>query len=344
MNTPITETEFRRRIKSAPDPVYLFYGDEDYLKHNAVSVAKTAFFPDNAALGFDFVHIDRSAFSPDALAAAVMPPPMLAERKLTVVSLSLSELRAGELSALTDVAKSLAEDDEARHTLIINTPSGGFDAGYPKRPSALLRSLSAFLIPVNFERIPASRLAAWAGRHFDSAGVDSDPAVCAATVDYCGSDMFRLSSEIEKISYYVLASGRKKVTTDDVALVACRTEEYDSFALTNALLARKYGEALAVLAIMKAEKAELTRVMGEIVRVVCDLLTVAVCTKNGMTQSEISEATGIKPYPLAKYLSSLAGTDEATLRRALEACTAADASLKNGDRDFLPIERLICSL
>ena len=40
MKEIITEAQFRRNIKT-PDAAYIFFGDEDYLKQNALSVAKS---------------------------------------------------------------------------------------------------------------------------------------------------------------------------------------------------------------------------------------------------------------------------------------------------------------
>ena len=95
LRAAMTEAEFRKAVKNLGG-AFFFFGDEDYLKQNAVAVAKKTLFSDEGAASFDMISIDRTAFSPDSLAAALAPPPMLSERKLIVVSLTLSDLRAAE--------------------------------------------------------------------------------------------------------------------------------------------------------------------------------------------------------------------------------------------------------
>lgn len=339
----ITESDFRRRIKN-PEAGYLFFGDEDYLKHNAVTVARESIIPDAFAVQFDYIALDRSGFSPSALAGALSAPAMFGGRRLVVASVSFDDLRAAEVSELLEVLAGVPDNDNA--VLILNTPAGGFDAGYPRRPSAVLKKISEFIVPVRFDRITPARLASWAARHYTSNGVTAGDDICAATVDYCGTDMFRLASEIDKVSYFVLASGRNAVTADDLRRAACAAEEFDTFALANAMTAGQYARALDVLAVMKAQKTEPAFIMSELIRVICDMTAVAVCMHDGMSQNEISEATGIKPYPLGRCINALRGMNEPrrVLKRAVAACVEADAGIKGYTQDYIPIEKLICSL
>ncbi|MCQ2354000.1 MAG: DNA polymerase III subunit delta [Clostridia bacterium] len=346
MNEIITDADFRRRMKmSAPAPGYLFFGDEDYLKQNAVSVAKKSLIPDEGAAAFDYISIDRSSFSAQTLAESLAPPPMLSDHKLIVASVTFDDLRASELNEVYEVLEGLPEKGkDADNILIINVPAGGIDPGYPKRPSAQLKKLAEYLVPVRFDRITPGRLCAWAERHYANNGVTADADVCAATVEYCGTDMFRLSSEIDKISFFALAGGRKNVTVRDIRIAGCAAEEYDAFALANAMMTRKYTAALEVLSQMKAQKLDPTRIMGELIRVICDMNTVSILLNAGMMQNDIATATGIKPFPLGKYMNALRGIDDADLRRALNACVAADMGIKGYSQDYVPIEKLICSL
>lgn len=340
----IGAADFRRQIKSQnAAPGYLFFGDEDYLKQDALSAARSAVITDPSAEAFDYISIDRASFSAEALAEALAPPPMLSEKKLVVAEVTFDDLKKQELEDLCTLLGN-SETDGADNVLIINVPAGSIDAGTPKRPSALLKKLSDCLVPVRFDRATPAKLAAWVGKHYASRGVGASPAICAGTVEHCGTDMFRLSTEIDKIAFYTLASGRKEVTAADVREAGCSAEEYDAFALGNAVISGKYGEALEVLARMKAQKLEPVYIMSELIRVICDLNAVNSCVNAGMNPTDISAVTGIKPYPLSKYLGALRGVDEKALRRALDACAEADRGVKGYTQDYISIERLICSL
>lgn len=340
MKEIITEAQFRRSIKT-PDAAYIFFGDEDYLKGNALSVARSELISPEAEM-FDYVRIGQADFSPEALAAALASPPMLGEYKLVTLSVAFTDLRAAEINAVCEILGSLEEGSGS--VVIISIPQGGIDVGTPKKLSPGLRKLCELAQGVRFDRVAPGRLSGWAARHFAENGVEASADVCAAVVDFCGTDMFTLASEIDKISYLVLARGRKAVMEDDIREAACSNEEFGAFALADAILERNVPEALAVLSKMKAEKAEPVRIMAELIRVICEMNTVAACRDAGMNQNEMLAATGLKPYPLSKNIAALRRIDDATLKRALELCVAADAQTKGYGKAYVPIEQLICSI
>ena len=340
MKEIITEAQFRRNIKT-PDAAYIFFGEEDYLKQNALSVARSELVSPEAER-FDYIRIDQADFSPESISAALAAPPMLGEYKLVTVSLAFTDLRASEVNAVCDILSTL--DEESGNVLIISIPSNGINPGTPKKLSPELKKLCENAQGVRFDRVPAGRLSGWCTRHYKENGVDADARVCTATVDFCGTDMFTLASEIDKISYLVLARGRRAVMAEDIREAACATEEFDSFALANAILARNIPTALAVLDKMKAEKAEPVRIMAELIRVICDMNSILACQRAGMNQDAIAAATGIKPYPLAKYIGAMKNIGADALEKTLELCVAADAQTKGWGKGYVPIEQLICSI
>lgn len=340
MKEIITEAQFRRSIKT-PEAAYVFFGEEDYLKQNALSVARSVLITPEAEM-FDHVVIGQTDFSPDAVAAALAAPPMLGEYKLVTLSLTFTDLRAAEVNVLCELLGSI--DRDSGNVLIISIPAGGINAGTQKRLSPELKRLCENAQGVRFDRVTAGRLVHWCARHFKENGVDADDHACAETVDFCGTDMFTLASEIDKISYLVLARGRSTVLTEDIREAACSNEEFDSFALANAILAGNTSRSLAVLSKMKADKAEPTRIMAELIRVICDMNAILACQSAGMDRDAIAAATGIKPYPLGKYMLAMKDISAESLKSTLERCVAADALTKGYGKGYVPIEQLICSI
>ena len=64
----------------------------------------------------------------------------------------------------------------------------------------------------------------------------------------------------------------------------------------------------------------------------------------GMSPEQISRETGIKPYPLGRYLTALRQIPDGALSRALDLAAEADAGVKGYSKDYIPIERFICAL
>ncbi len=338
----IKEADFRKEIKTAPKKAYLFFGEEDYMKSFALKAASEAISPDPSLSFFNEMKLDALSYSADALLDAVMPLPMAADRKLIVVSgVDLNALKPSEIDALFSVLSQL--DDYDYNTVIINASSDRFDFGVmPKRPSALLKRFSEHLCPVYFERNTPARLASWVGKHFAHNGAVATPDICALVIDRCGRNMYNLASEVDKISFYALSHGRREISRDDVVNISIAAEEFDAFALTNAIGARKKDEALRILRDMKFRRVEPIIILSEISVLVSNMTAVATLRSDGLTQGEISDVLSIHEYRVGLMMKGNISLE--ICQNMLEKCRIADLELKSGRGGYITIEKLICSI
>ena len=342
MNAIIKEADFRKQIKSDPAQGYFFFGEEDYMKKFALDAAIAAISPDPSFAFFNEIRFDATTYTPEALIDSFRPAPMMADRKLIIVSqLDIKSMRPHEIDALVRALEALGEYDY--NTLIITVSADRFESGnLPKKPSATLQKLSEHLIPVQFEKNSPARLVSWVSKHFEHNGVNATPDICALLIDRCGRDMFNLAGEIDKLSFYVLSQGRDSVVARDVAYIAIPSAEYDSFALTNAIGARRKEDALGILKDMKRRKLEPIMIISEISGTINDMLKIAVLKADGLTQKEISTVTRIHEYRVGIMLKTL--PDEHTCRRMLTLAKQADLEIKSSLDGFTVLERLVCSI
>ncbi len=336
------ESDFRKEIKANPGPGYLFFGEEDYMKAFALTTAAARLSPDPTLAFFNEIKFDSFTYSPEALLNALMPLPMMADRKLITISgLDFNTMKQNEVEALCTTLGALSEYDY--NTVILHTASDRFDPGIlPKRPSPLLQKLSECLTPIYFEKNTPAKLTAWVGKHFEHNGVTADPSVCAYTVERCGREMYHLASETDKISFYVRSMGKNTVTREDVLYIAVPAAEYDAFALTNAISARRKEEALDILRDLKLRKADPIIIMSEIVKTVCDMTGVVTLSANGATSREISDILKVHEYRITLILRNNIRPE--TCRLMLKRCREADLELKTSRDGYAVIEKLICTI
>ena len=340
----ITEADFRNRLKENPSGGYLFFGAEDYLKFHAIEAARKVVCPDPTFQAFNEMKLDPLTFSPDKLVDALMPLPMMADQKLVVVSgLVPSAFKKDELEDLLNALSLLKEYDY--NLLILSIPADGIDLdGYPKKTPPLLAKLAERLTPVSFDPPTDAKLAIWVGRHLEHLGIAASVEDCRALIDFCGHSMFTLSSEIEKLAFYLLSQGKTRFERSAMELVCTAACEYDAFAFTNALMNRQPDRALYILQDYRFRRMEPVMILHSAVQVVCDMIAVKSATEEGLPNEEISKVTGIHTYKVGLYQKSLARVEKRELERLLAACLAADRSLKGYEIGYAPLERLICSL
>lgn len=337
----IKDSDFRREIKQSPAQAYFFFGEEDYLKLHALSLAKQMICPDEALAMFNEMKLDALSYSPAALLDMITSLPMMADRKLiTITGLDFLSMKPNELDALCAALSELSEYDY--NTVIISAASDKFDPGYlPKRPSSTLSKLSEYMTCVQFEKSSPQRLISWVGKHYESRGAYADPSVCAFTIDYCGRDMFSLSQETDKISFYVLSQGRNTVTEQDVRYIGVNCAEYDAFAFTNAICDGRKDLALDILSEMKKKRTDPLIIMSEVSRTVCDQISVFALISDGLTHREIAKILNIHEYKVSLIAKSGRINNP---QRLLNMCKRADIDIKSFLDGYTVLEKLICTM
>ncbi|MCI6502664.1 MAG: DNA polymerase III subunit delta [Clostridia bacterium] len=350
MREILSDAEWRGRMLSGKEANgvggFLFFGEEDYLKLHALKTARQALVTDPSLAVFNDMELDGSApdFSAEALASALSAAPMMADRKLVVVSgLNLNDKKTAEIDALCEAI--LLLDSYDFNCLILSVPAGGIDEGYlPKRPSAVLEKLCERLTPVRFARVGDAKLGAWALRHFSHYGVTTADGVVPSLLQRCGRDMFVLSGEIEKLCFFALAHGKTQVDVSDVENVTCENEELSAFALSNAVAAGDAPGALDALGMMKARRVEPVIVLGELSRTLGEMLSVRLLADAGQSPAAIASTLKLHEFRVKNYIKTVKSVPLAKLRAALHACVQADSALKLSPTGYAEIEKLICML
>lgn len=340
----LKESDFRKQLKGSLKSGYLFFGEEDYLKMHAVKSLRQTICPDESLSFFNEMRLDALDFEPSKLLEALMPMPMMADRKLvTLTGLNLNAMRQGEIDALCEVLSVLPEYDY--NVFVLSVASDCLQPGIlPKKPSATLEKLSAYLTPVYFETCSTAKLNAWLVRHFAHRGMTVQPDFCNKMIEYCGHQMFTLANEVDKLCFYVAAHGRTTPTEEELHLVCTSATEYDAFAFANAIMAGNRETALAILADYRLRRIEPLLIFGDVVRVICEMSNVQAMTARGATSAAIASATKLHDFKVQLYQKSLRNISAERMNEMLRLTAQADADLKLSPKGYAVLERLICSL
>lgn len=342
----MTDAEFKKELSRGLSGGYLFFGEEDYLKHHYLEQSRKSLLPDEAFAAFNHIKISGEKYSGtavcDAIGEALSIPPMMCDKKLIELSeLDLSSMKEAGLTALLDTLSMLGDHPES--VLILNTDAGSFDPGdLPRRPSAQYKRLCERLTPVSFEKSTQRALSLWVQRHFAKEGVTALDALCSILVDNCGRNMYLLHGEISKLTAYIKAQGRTELERADIDAVACSDIETDVFALANSVLAGDTGKAFASLLDMNRRKIAPDLALASIARVYSDLLLVKVMMSEGIAGGGIAAKLRMHEYKVRLYTSAAAGMPLARIERALKLCSAADLAIKSSTSGYTALERLVC--
>jgi len=345
----MSNADFTKKIKTEPDGYYLFYGEEDYLKSHAIRSLKDAMGIDETLEIFNFVTLDVLDYNAEKLIDMLSMPPMMAEKKLVVLSgLNIKKMSGranmSEFNDLLDALKHLEEFDY--NVFVMTVTNGNITEEMPKKaPTGALKALSEILQPVKFEAPTPQKLALWAVRHFEHHGITASAQDASYLIDYCGRNMFTLSSEIEKLSLYARSKGRNTLLREDIPTVCSAEMEYGAFEFSNAILDNRRGDALSILSVMKFKQVEPLIILGEISGIFSDLLKIKIMLSSGKTNQQIAAETGINVHKVGIYATSARRMELDRLRRIVSMTAEVDLAMKyRFDSGYLHIEKLICSI
>ena len=343
MDKIITAQELKDEIKFGLNGIYLFFGEEEYMKHHYLAEVRKKVLGDDEDAIFRHKKISCADFDIESIVDALTTAPLgfFSEGKTLVElhEIQFSALKEAEWKALTDAFSSVAEDVVA----VVYTVVGELEEGMlPKAPSKMLLRLMEHVKPVRFPKEGEIKLAKWTSKHFVSEKLSYENGVCELMVSRCGRDMFVLSNEIEKICAYVKMNDRTVITVEDVKNVCSRNLEINAFDFSNALLGQEIDRALEIVSDMKLRKEKPTYVLGSVTKVVSELYTVKVLIERGYNDQEISKSLKLHEYKVGLYRKSCANRSEARLKKLLGFCIDTDIKLKSSSvDDYTELDKLV---
>jgi DNA polymerase-3 subunit delta len=226
-------------------PLYVFFGEEDRLKEEAVAaLIQRIVAPDFA--DFDLETLDASSVGADAILSAAGQVPFGSERRLVIVKgmeqwrdrarQSEAERLAERIATLGEsVCLALvvaAEEDEARRKTAITVKLDNA----AKKVGAL----------VAFRALKGDSLGDWIADRVKREGKRIEPAAISQLTQAVGSELLVLEQELIKLVCY--AGDRQTITARDVGAVCASSPEDVMFVTVDAIVRRQTERALLLLA------------------------------------------------------------------------------------------------
>jgi DNA polymerase-3 subunit delta len=262
--------------KRAFDPVYYFYGDDDFLKDRSVRELVDAAV-DASTRDFNLEQRRGADLDAETLDSLLSTPPMLAERRVVVVR-DVDKLKKDARKILDQYLKRPASDCVL---LLVSLTGVKAEQGLTSQSTA-----------VEFAPLTGDRLPKWVAYQVETVlGGTITPDAISLLVEAVGEDLSQLAVELEK-----LASFSENVIDEAAvsAIVGVRREE-SMGALLDAIAARDAARALELLpAVLQQPK------MNAVV------LTMHLTTQTmALAYGEAARARGVQPRSLYNEFMSL---------------------------------------
>ncbi|MDR0248353.1 MAG: DNA polymerase III subunit delta [Oscillospiraceae bacterium] len=298
--------------------LYLFYGDESYLRESFVSQIKKAVVEEGSA-GFNLDTLDGKNLAFTALHNAVEAVPVLGARRLVVVTdYDLHKISDGADKKLAALLEALPESV----CLIFQY------CALEYKPCKLTALCEKHGMAVEFATQKQDKLEKWAVRRFAALGKKLRAPEAERLIYVCGYDMQNLKNEISKIAAY--AQG-EAITPDDIRAAAEPASAVKVSDFVNAVSANRRAAAADALAELTAPGGEpVERIMAAMTYQLLRLYAARLLIDNNKPQSQLMEICGMRhPYQAKVTYEAARARKLPWFRFALGCCYEATKDLRS---------------
>lgn len=306
-----------------PARLYVFYGEEDYLRDHYLGKLRALCAGPFGDLGETV--FDAEQVTAEALTEAVDSVPFGSERKLILVrDYPLMQPTGTMKERLPELLKNLPEDV----CLVFYFSAAEFK---PDKRLTLYKTLSQCGELVEFSRASSAELIPWLRRRFAALGKQLSPADAEYMLFYCGNSMTNLATEVDKIAAGTVG---ESVTREEIRRMGVRVLEAGVFDLTDRLTDGDCAGALGILRDLLALREEPIAIAAAISAQFRRLYGAKLAMEAGQGEREIAQMFGYKStYPAQLAMRAARRRPLTQLRRMQELCLQTDSELKSGNSD-----------
>ena len=333
----LTYDSLIKNINERLSPLYLLYGEEQYLIETAVNKIKKKF--GELLLGINYIVLDET--NADNIISDIEVPAFGYEKKLIIVKNSGLFKKDGRKKAGTPLQEKVTEYiknnlDIIKESVIIVFMENEVDK------NSVFEQIEKNGIICNIEELKQLQLVKKLKQICMLYKVNCDETTLNYLVENCGTNLQNLINEIRKLIEYAGENG--KITIEDVNSLAIKQMESVIFELTDNLAIRKIDKALDVLDNLIYQKEPLQKIL---ITLYNHFKKIYLCSIAVDLNKDIVNSLSLRPnqtFLITKYKKQASYFKKEELKKILKAFIDLDYNSKNGKIDIdVGIRSILCN-
>lgn len=305
--------------------VYLFYGEEAYLKQVYKKRMKEALLPDGDEMNFTFFEGKKT--EPQEVIQMAQTMPFFAERR--VIFLENTGFFKGQCESLPEYLSQLPE-----YLCMI------FIEEEVDKRSRMYKAVKKSGRIVEFAKQDSDMLIRWIFGILNKEQKKITRNDMELFLTKTGTDMGNIEKELEKLLCYVLE--RDVITRADIEAVCTSQVSNHIFDMLRAVTEKKQQKALDLYYDLLALKEPPMRILYLLARQFNGILQVKESLMRGNANAQIAREMGVAPFIVGKYAAQAKYFESAQIKEALRDFAETEEAVKTGKiEDKLGVELMI---
>lgn len=310
------------------DPLYLFLGPERFLRRESIALLTATV--DEAFRPFNVDTFSAAEHDLETIFDVARQLPMMSQRRLVVIR-DAESIREGSQDALEGYLK-----DPVDSAIVVFVA----DSLDQRRKSST--ALAKACTTVSFAQLSEADASRWVESRVKQLGARIDRPAVGAVVDLAGTELTRLSVEVEKL---VSHAGAGTIDVPSVRALIARSREHQVWDLTDAILARDRGRAIRVVVRQLDAGEEPLGLLGMLASTYRKMLIAKELILRKAPAAEVQAAVKLPPWKMSEFNTQVRRVSVDSIVHGLRRMDEVDAAIKSSvGTPRLQLEILVCEL
>ena len=300
--------------------VYLFYGDEEYVKEQAVAQIIKSFFP-NGLQEFNLHIIDAETKDAKDIINACDTLPFMVSKKLVVVKdfpITAAKKQSMQVDKLIDYLKHIPST-----TCLIFLNRGQIDMRV-----SMYSAIKKHGRIVEFSHLKSEDTQKWVLGAFRKHSKRIDNVSIQYMVHLVGNKIGDLNNEVLKLISYV--QNEDNIKSDDIDAVVVPNHEYSAFQLLDLIGRKDVGGAIALLSKLLAQGENPISLLAITAKQLRTILLCCCLREEGLSDAQMSKKIAGHPFAVKKSIEQSRYFTTEKMKEGIKICLETDYGIKSG--------------
>ncbi|MBN1899128.1 MAG: DNA polymerase III subunit delta [Spirochaetes bacterium] len=292
-------------------PVYIFLGEEHYLKVELIEEIKKQIMKSDFSMDFNFNHLYGSQVDTETLSQIANTLPVFSEKRMIVVD---------EFERLKSLEKlnSYLENPMGNTCLILNSLEKDL-------PASLVYSSKDCSVAI-FYPLWEKQLNQWIINDARDNEKIIRPDAVERLMDYCDNSLLEIKQELEKL--YLYTAGRNQITSEDIQNLTGDNKKFSIFTLTDALGQKDFKVVIRIYRRMKSMGEKDIVIFASLNNFFHSLWKILYYKEMKIHDDEILKKMSMNPVRFKKLLPALSHFSYSSIRCIIDYLFQYDMKLK----------------
>lgn len=273
--------------------IFVFYGKNDFDIDIEIHKIRMSVSPEEVR-DVNTIYLNAESIVKTDFLSAVLTVPFMSNKRVVIVNGLISRINSKKIfdgSEWVDLIDQL--------NMLPDTTDLIFREEDLNNKNYLLKKLTDISKVRNFPILRSAELKQWIRNRADSLDITIDFQATNLMVDFIGSDLRTIDSELNKLALY---SETGFITVDDVQVMVAYVKDQSIFRLVDSAIEGRHEEAMKIAKILLDYGSSPNMIIRMIQRQLRLLMIASDLRRRQVKQSEFSQRLSISGYPLQKTL------------------------------------------